>query len=91
MKIKHYLALITVVFILLFFVFLKTMYVKYVLLGIGFLFGGIVFRIDDIDHPTSSHTKRMYPNGVVAWIAWILIVLYLIFYCSYLIKTTGNW
>lgn len=90
-KTKHYLLLICGVFLLLFFVFIKTANMKYVLFGVSSLFGGVWSRIYNINHPLSKRQKQIYTTGAMAWYMLILLGIYLIFYCSYLIKTTGIW
>ena len=76
---------------LLFFVFYKTINIKYVLLGFGVSCLGVLFRIHNIEHPSDPVTNRIFAKGAMAWIVYIIGGIYCIFYFSYKIKTTGIW
>ncbi len=91
MKVKHYLRLFTVVFILLFFVLNKTVNIKYVLLNISIVCIGILFRINDIEHPSSPHDKRQYAKGHIAWFGFIVVGSYFFVYFIYKIYEKGLW
>ena len=91
MKRKRILWLIAGIFMLLYIISINTENIKYVFLGVTFLSLGILFRISNIEHPWSPETKRIFAKGAMAWIAFIIIGVYYIFHCSYLIATTGIW
>lgn len=90
MKKKYYLLLVAIFFGLLFIIFKRTIQLKYVLLGIAFLSGGIYFKMDDIDHPSTPHEKQVFAKGTIAWIVWVIMGLYLIFYYPWFFVKTGT-
>jgi uncharacterized membrane protein HdeD (DUF308 family) len=91
LKLKRFLWVTAGIFFLPFLIFINTEHIKYVFLGVAMICTGILFRINDIEDPVSPDLRRLFASGTYAWIAFILIGIYLIVLCSYQIATTGIW